>query len=72
MSAQVAVILWIVQGIALKVLMLWLDPKYRKAYGRWFTPGTEGLQMLRMFPVREIGWYAYMALTFVLMLRWLT
>ena len=71
MSVKVLLILWLLQGIALKLLLIWLDPKYRKAYGRWYMQGTEGFQMMRKFPVREIGWYVYMAATFILMLEWL-
>ena len=71
MSVKVLLILWLLQGIALKLLLIWLDPKYRKAFGRWYMPGTEGFQMMRKFPIREIGWYVYMAATFILMLEWL-
>ena len=72
MSASVAVVLWIVFGIALKVALLAADPKYRADYHKWFTPGTEGFRLMMKYPVREIGWYVAMALAFAVMIWALT
>lgn len=69
MSTQIAVIIWVALGIALKCLFFYLDPEYRKDSGRQFGPGRAGLQMMRRYPLREIGWYAYMAASFVVVFQ---
>lgn len=71
MSVKAAVILWIVFAIALKLVMLALDPAYRKAYGKWVGP-TEPFKILRQFPFHEIGWYVTVMGAFALMIMWLS
>lgn len=71
MSTKAAVILWIVFAIALKLVILALDPDYRKACSKWSNP-SKPFAILRQYPVHEIGWYVIVMGAFALMMMWLT
>lgn len=68
----VAVILWLLIGVAMKGALIWLDPKYRKDFGKTErVTDVIGLRMIRKYPLYEIGWYVAMFALFALYLWWI-
>ena len=71
MSAGIAVVVWLIAIICLKLAFLAIDPAYRRDNGRWMNPGYPlSWRLIRKYPVRELGWFVASFGLGALMLRW--